>query len=189
MKNCTLKLRHLGLMAALIFLAGSIRAQSGLNVIFNELAKNNKMTTVTISKEMLSTFLIRPPMAQNSSQRDELEKMANDLGNMRVFSCEQLTPEEQVEYNKMITGFLNGNGGYKDYMSVSSKEKGKETTVRMCVKNIDKDYISEFIIFVSEGPKLSLIAITGKINVSKIMELTQLSNMKDMIIGSMGGNF
>jgi len=177
MKNYTLKLRHLGLLAAFILLAGSLRAQSGLNVILNKLVENNKMTTVTLSKEMIAMTLTN--VTQNSIQSEELKKMVDEINELRIVSSEELTSEEQVYYNDLITGFLNGNGGYKDYMSINTKLKGKETIVRMCVKNIDKDYISEFIMFVNDGPKLFLFSITGKIENSKVMLLTTLSKIKN----------
>jgi hypothetical protein len=97
---------------------------------------------------------------------------------MRVVSSKELTTEEQATYNKMITEVLNE--GYKDLMNISTKENGKQTNVRMCSKAADKDNISEFVMYVREGKELSLIAITGKIDKSKIMELTKLSGLKGM---------
>lgn len=179
MKNHSLKLRHLGLLAAFILLAGSVQAQSKLENLFNKLGDNNKMTNVTISKEMLGGMMNMTDSFSDSTEKKDIKKMADDIGYMRVISSEELTPEEQASFNKMITEVLSV--GYKDYMNVSSKEHGKSTDVRMCVKNIDKDNISEFIIYVREGPKLSLIAIVGKINNANMMELTRLSNLKGMM--------
>ena len=56
----------------------------------------------------------------------------------------------------------------------------KDANVRMCSKAADKDNISEFVMYVREGKELSLIAIVGKIDKSKIMELTKLSGLKGM---------
>lgn len=187
MKNHSLKLRHLGLLAAFILLTGSLQAQSKLENLLNKMAENNKMTTVTISKEMLSGMMNMAPMNSDSTQKKDMQKMADDIGYMRIVSSDELTPEEQISYNKMITDLLST--GYKDYMNVSSKEHGKSTNVRMCVKPIDKDNISEFIIYVREDQKLSLIAIVGKLNKDKMMELTKLSNLKGMVNQSMKNAF
>lgn len=187
MKNYSLKLRHLGLLAAFILLAGSMQAQSKLESLLNKMAENNKMTTVTISKEMLGGMINMAEPNSDSTQKKDMQKMADDIGFMRVVSSDELSPEEQSSYNKMITEVLSA--GYKDYMNVSSKEHGKSTNVRMCVKPIDKDNISEFVIYVREDQKLSLIAIVGKLDSAKMMELTKLSNLKGMVNQTMKNAF
>ena len=179
MKNHSLKPRHLGLLAAFILLAGSVQAQSKLENLFNKLGEDKKMTTVTISKEMLSGMMNMTDVFADSTEKKDIKKVADSIGYMRVVSSEELTPEEQAKYNKMIKEALSV--GYKDYMNISAKEHGKQTDVRMCVKNIGKDDISEFIIYVNEGPKLSLIAIVGKMQSGNMMELSRLSNLKGMM--------
>lgn len=178
MKNHSLKLRHFGLLAALFLFAGSVQAQSKLETLFNKIGENSKMTVVTISKDMIGSMMNNVMVNSDSTDKKSMKKMTDDLGYMRVVSSKELTTEEQATYNKMIMEVLND--GYKDLMNISTKENGKQTNVRMCSKAGEKDNISEFVIYVREGKELSLIAIVGKIDKSKIMELTKLSGLKGM---------
>ena len=178
MKNHSLKLRHFGLLAALFLIVGSVQAQSKLETLFNKIGENSKMTVVTISKDMIGSMMNNVLVNSDSTDKKEMKKMTDDLGYMRVISSKELTTEEQTSYNKMITDVLND--GYKDLMNISTKENGKQTNVRMCSKPVDKDNISEFVMYVREGQELSLIAIVGKIDKNKIMELTKLSGLKGM---------
>ena len=176
MKHHTLKLKQLGLLAVFFLLAGSVQAQSKLETLFTKLGENNKMTVVTISKDMLGSMMNNILVNSDSTDKKDMKDLTDDLGYMRVISSKGLSPEELTNYNTRIMGVLND--GYKDLMNISTKENGKQTDVRMCGKPEDKDHISEFIIYVREGKELSLIAIVGKINKSKIMELTKLSSLK-----------
>lgn len=178
MKFHTLKLRHFGLLAILFLFAGSVQAQSKLETLFNKIGENSKMTVVTISKDMIGSMMNNVLVNSDSTDKKDMKKMTDDLGYMRVISSKELTTEEQTTYNKMIMDVLND--GYKDLMNISTKENGKQTNVRMCGKPADKDNISEFVMYVREGTELSLIAIVGKIDKSKIMELTKLSGLKGM---------
>lgn len=178
MKNHSLKLRHFGLLAALFLFAGSVQAQSKLETLFNKIGENSKMTVVTISKDMIGSMMNNVMVNSDSTDKKSMKKMTDDLGYMRVVSSKELTTEEQATYNKMIMEVLND--GYKDLMNISTKENGKQTNVRMCSKAGEKDNISEFVMYVREGKELSLIAIVGKIDKSKIMELTKLSGLKGM---------
>ena len=178
MKNHSLKLRHFGLLAALFLFAGSAQAQSKLETLLNKMGENSKMTVVTISKDMIGSMMIYTMQNSDSAQKKDMKKMTDDLGYMRVVSSKALNTEELATYNKMIVDVLND--GYKDLMNISAQEKGKQTNVRMCSKSADKDNISEFVMYVREGQELSVIAIVGKIDKSKIMELTKLSSLKGM---------
>ena len=178
MKNHSLKLRHFGLMVVLFLFAGSIQAQSKLETLLDKMGENSKMTVVTISKDMIGSMMNNVLVNSDSTGKKDMKKMTDDLGYMRVISSKELTTEEQAIYNKMIMDVLND--GYKDLMNISTKENGKQTNVRMCGKSSDKNNISEFVIYVREGKELSLIAIVGKIDKSKIMELTKLSGLKGM---------
>jgi hypothetical protein len=178
MKNHSLKLRHFGLLVVLFLFAGSVQAQSKLETLLNKMGENDKMTVVTISKDMIGSMMNNVLVNSDSTDKKDMKKMTDVLGYMRVVSSKELTTEEQATYNKMIMEVLNE--GYKDLMNISTKENGKQTNVRMCSKAADKDNISEFVMYVREGKELSLIAITGKIDKSKIMELTKLSGLKGM---------
>jgi hypothetical protein len=130
------------------------------------------MTVVNISKDMMSMI--------NGSD-GEMKEIVQKVDNMRIISSEKLTPEEQADINKIVTPILNE--GYKELMNISDKSEG--TDVRICIKPLGEDLISEFVIYVREGKELSLISITGKIPKSKIMELTQLAKIKDMGLSNM----
>jgi len=181
MKNHSLKLRHFGLLAALFLFAGSVQAQSKLETLFNKMGENSKMTVVTISKDMIGSMWNLVADRQDSTSKNDMKKLTDDLGYMHVISSKELTSEEQATYNKMIVDVLSD--GYKDLMNISTKENGKQTNVRMCSKAVDKDNISEFVMYIREGQELSLIAIVGKIDKNKIMELTKLSGLKGMETG------
>jgi len=178
MKNHSLKLRHFGLLAALFLFAGSVQAQSKLETLLNKMGENSKMTVVTISKDMIGSMMNNVMVNSDSTKKKNMKNMTDELGYMRVVSSKELTSEEQATYNKMIMDVLSD--GYKDLMNISTKENGKQTNVRMCSKAGDKDQISEFVMYVREGQELSLIAISGKIDKNKIMELTKLSGLKGM---------
>ncbi|MDP4291547.1 MAG: DUF4252 domain-containing protein [Bacteroidota bacterium] len=166
-------------MALLILVAGSVQAQSKLESLFKKLGENDKMTVVYISKDMMSMIAAKGDSTAGKGIKD----LSNELGFMRVISSQNLTPEEQANYNNMINSVLSD--GYTDYMNVSTKEGGKQTDVRMCVKPIDKDSISEFVIYVREGKELTLIGISGKIKNTDMMNLTKLGNLKGMLNQSM----
>lgn len=172
MKTYLTKLTPIGFLVALLLFAGSVQAQSKLADLCSKLSENKKMTVVNISKEMMTMI---------NGQSEEMKNLAGTVENMRIISSENLTPEEQADINKTVTPILNE--GYKELMNISDKSEG--TDVRICIKPLGDDQISEFVIYVREGKELSLISITGKIPKSKIMELTQLAKIKDMGIGNM----
>ena len=178
MKNHSLKLRHFGLLAALFLFAGSLQAQTKLETLLNKIGENSKMTVVTISKDMIGSMMNTVMVNSDSTKKKNMKNMTDELGYMRVVSSKELTSEEQATYNKMIMDVLSD--GYKDLMNISTKENGKQTNVRMCSKAGDKDQISEFVMYVREGQELSLIAISGKIDKNKIMEISKLSGLKGM---------
>lgn len=178
MKNRSLKLRHFGLLAALFLFAGSVQAQSKLESLLTKMGENKKMTVVTISKDMIGSMMNNAMFNSDSTKKNEMKKVTDELGYMRVVSSKTLNTEELASYNKMIMDVLSD--GYKDLMNISAQENGKQTNVRMCSKPADKDNISEFVMYVREGTELSVIAIVGKIDKNKIMELTKLSGLKGM---------
>ena len=178
MKSHSLKLRHFGLLAVFFLFAGSVQAQTKLETLLNKMGENNKMTVVTISKDMIGSMMNNVLVNSDSTAKKDMKKMTDDLGYMRVVSSKVLNTEELTSYNKMIMEVLSE--GYTDLMNISTQENGKQTNVRMCSKAVDKDNISEFVMYVREGKELSLIAIVGKIDKNKIMELTKLSSLKEM---------
>jgi len=172
MKTYLTKLTSIGFLVTLFLFAGSVQAQSKIADLCSKLSENKKMTVVNISKDMMSMI--------NGSD-GEMKEIVQKVDNMRIISSEKLTPEEQADINKIVTPILNE--GYKELMNISDKSEG--TDVRICIKPLGEDLISEFVIYVREGKELSLISITGKIPKSKIMELTQLAKIKDMGLSNM----
>jgi len=187
MKNNILKFRPLGLLVALFLITSSIQAQTKLENLCKKLSENDKMTNVFISKDMMSNMIGMANPNSDTTDVNGMKSLAKSVGYMRVLSSKDLTPDEQAKFNKMILEVLND--GYNDLMNVSAKEKGKITNVKMCVKQSDKDNISEFVIYVSEGQELSLIAIVGNIKNSDMMKLSQLSNLKGMVNETMKQSF
>lgn len=172
MRTYLTKLKTIGFLVALFLFAGSVQAQSKIADLCNKLSENKKMTVVNISKDMMTMI---------NGDNEGIKDLAKAVESMRIISSENLTPEEQSDINKIVTPILNE--GYKELMNIS--DKGEGTDVRICIKPLGEDQISEFVIYVREGKELSLISITGKIPKSKIMELTQLAKIKDMGIGNM----
>ncbi len=172
MKNHLLKISPIGFLVTLLLFVGSVQAQSKIADLCSKLSENKKMTIVNISKDMMTMI---------NGDEEGMKKLVKTIEGMRIISSEKLTPEEQADIDKLVTPILNE--GYKELMNIS--DKGEGTDVRICIKPLGEDQISEFVIYVREGKELSLISITGKIPKAKIMELTQLAKIKDMGIGDM----
>ncbi len=172
MKTYLTKLTSIGFLVALFLFAGSVQAQSKIADLCSKLSENKKMTVVNISKDMMTMI---------NGENEGMKNLAGAVESMRIISSEKLTPEEQADINKIVTPILNE--GYKELMNISDKSEGSD--VRICIKPLGEDQISEFVIYVREGKELSLISITGKIPKAKIMELTQLAKIKDMGLSNM----
>ena len=71
--------------------------------------------------------------------------------------------------------------------TVDFENRIRPITARMCVRPIAKDItskydkISEFIVYVREKNKISLIAIEGNIYTFEILTLTKLANLKGIL--------
>ena len=128
----------------------------GQQSFFDKYAEMDGVTSVYISKSMLSLF----PKGQTNVNGINIGDIASRLDNIQILSA-----DEQPIVNKLRkeTSHINTRNGYEELMRV--REDGEKTTIYFKDGKKDK---KEFVLLVDEKDEFTIISIVGDLTLQEI---------------------
>jgi len=128
----------------------------GQQSFFDKYAEMDGVTSVYISKSMLSLF----PKGQTNVNGVNIGNIADRLNNIQILST-----DEQPIVNKLRkeTSDINTRNGYEELMRV--REDGEKTTIYFKDGKKDK---KEFVLLVDEKDEFTIISIVGDLTLQEI---------------------
>lgn len=126
----------------------------GQNSFFDKYADMDGITSIYISKSMLSM------MPNMKTEGINIGKIASKLDNIQILTCEKpsLIPKIKKELE-----FINPKNGYESLVRIN--DEGEKSTIYQ--KTIKKDK-KEFVLIVAEKSELTIIVITGNLNLEEM---------------------
>ena len=128
----------------------------GQQSFFDKYAEMDGVTSVYISKSMLSLF----PKGQTNVNGINIGDIASRLDNIQILSADE---QPIVDKLRKETSDINTRNGYEELMRV--REDGEKTTIYF--KDGKKDN-KEFVLLVDEKDEFTIISIVGDLTLQEI---------------------
>ena len=128
----------------------------GQQSFFDKYAEMDGVTSVYISKSMLSLF----PKGQTNVNGINIGDIASRLDNIQILSADE---EPIVDKLRKETSHINTRNGYEELMRV--REDGEKTTIYFKDGKKDK---KEFVLLVDEKDEFTIISIVGNLTLQEI---------------------
>ena len=128
----------------------------GQQSFFDKYAEMDGVTSVYISKSMLSLF----PKGQTNVNGINIGDIASRLDNIQILSADK---QPIVDKLRKETSDINTKNGYEELMRV--REDGEKTTIYF--KDGKKDR-KEFVLLVDEKDEFTIISIVGDLTLQEI---------------------
>ena len=128
----------------------------GQQSFFDKYAEMDGVTSVYISKSMLSLF----PKGQANVNGVNIGNIASRLDNIQILSADK---QPIVDKLRKETSDINTKNGYEELMRV--REDGEKTTIYF--KDGKKDR-KEFVLLVDEKDEFTIISIVGDLTLQEI---------------------
>lgn len=134
----------------------------GQQSFFDKYAEMDGVTSVYISKSMLSLF----PKGQASVNGVNIGNIASRLDNIQILSADE---QPVVDKLRKETSHINTRNGYEELMRV--REDGEKTTIYF--KDGKKKEKKEFVLLVDEKDEFTIISIVGDLTLQEIQGILQ----------------
>ena len=128
----------------------------GQQSFFDKYAEMDGVTSVYISKSMLSLF----PKGQTNVNGINIGDIASRLDNIQILSADE---QPIVDRLRKETSHINTRNGYEELMRV--REDGEKTTIYFKDGKKDK---KEFVLLVDEKDEFTIISIVGDLTLQEI---------------------
>ena len=128
----------------------------GQQSFFDKYAEMDGVTSVYISKSMLSLF----PKGQTNVNGINIGDIASRLDNIQILSADE---QPIVDKLRKETLHINTRNGYEELMRV--REDGEKTTIYFKDGKKDK---KEFVLLVDEKDEFTIISIVGDLTLQEI---------------------
>ena len=128
----------------------------GQQSFFDKYAEMDGVTSVYISKSMLSLF----PKGQTNVNGINIGDIASRLDNIQILSADE---QPIVDKLRKETSHINTRNGYEELMRV--REDGEKTTIYFKDGKKDK---KEFVLLVDEKDEFTIISIVGNLTLQEI---------------------
>ena len=128
----------------------------GQQSFFDKYAEMDGVTSVYISKSMLSLF----PKGQTNVNGINIGDIASRLDNIQILSADE---QPIVDKLRKETSHINTRNGYEELMRV--REDGEKTTIYFKDSKKDK---KEFVLLVDEKDEFTIISIVGDLTLQEI---------------------
>ena len=128
----------------------------GQQSFFDKYAEMDGVTSVYISKSMLSLF----PKGQTNVNGINIGDIASRLDNIQILSADE---QPIVDKLRKETSDINTRNGYEELMRV--REDGEKTTIYFKDGKKDK---KEFVLLVDEKDEFTIISIVGDLTLQEI---------------------
>ena len=128
----------------------------GQQSFFDKYAEMDGVTSVYISKSMLSLF----PKGQTNVNGINIGDIASRLDNIQILSADE---QPIVDKLRKETSHINTRNGYEELMRV--REDGEKTTIYFKDGKKDK---KEFVLLVDEKDEFTIISIVGDLTLQEI---------------------
>lgn len=128
----------------------------GQQSFFDKYAEMDGVTSVYISKSMLSLF----PKGQTKVNGINLGDIASRLDNIQILSSDK---QDIVNKLRKETADINTRNGYEELMRV--REDGEKTTIYF---KEGKKGMKEFVLLVDEKDEFTIISIVGDLTLQEI---------------------
>ena len=128
----------------------------GQQSFFDKYAEMDRVTSVYITKSMLSLF----PKGQANVNGVNIGNIASRLDNIQILSTDE---QPIVDKLRKETSHINTRNGYEELMRV--REDGEKTTIYFKDSKKDK---KEFVLLVDEKDEFTIISIVGDLTLQEI---------------------
>ena len=128
----------------------------GQQSFFDKYAEMNGVTSVYISKSMLSLF----PKGQTNVNGINIGGIASRLNNIQILSADE---QPIVDKLRKETSGINTRNGYEELMRI--REDGEKITIYFKDGKKDK---KEFVLLVDEKNEFTIISIVGNLTLQEI---------------------
>lgn len=155
--------KHIIYIALLLFL--SIQNLVAQDKLFNQLANNDNVTVVYISKALLDMM----PNLEATAGNADLKKLANKLEQIEIYTCDDDKKTVTLMQTEMTA--LLQDKAYASLMSI--KDKGQHVNFFGYKQN---DRFKDLIMTVNEGSSSTIIRIKGNFtseDVKSVMKKTK----------------
>lgn len=144
-------------------------------VTFSSLESNEKVTTMSINKEM---FKLMAQLAESSADAKEYVELINGLENLKIISTEDTFLATKMK--REMNSYLSSSN-----LSQLFHSNSEEGNIKVFTKSDSDEYVAELLLFVDEinsnfvvtdanyKPTAVIVSITGKIDLDKISLLTE----------------
>jgi len=161
-------MKTISLFVFLIMMSIAGKAQNkAIEDIFKKFDGKNGVTTVNISKDLLSLA------AQMDSNDFKAKDLVSQISGLRVLTFEKALPEDKVAFENMVKALSLQD--YKELMVVREKDQN----VKMLMKE-NQGKISEFLLLVTGGNDPVLVSIVGSIDPKELGKLSSCMKLNGL---------
>ena len=132
----------------------------GQSSLFDKFADMEGVTTVYISKSMISLF----PQGNANVNGINIGNIADRLDNIQILSADE---KETIAKLRKETSDINLKNGYEELMRV--REDGEKVTIYFNEKKKKK----EFVLVVDDKDEFTIISIVGDLTLKEIQGIVQ----------------
>jgi len=155
-------MKRISIIAILLTLCSTF--SYGQQSVFDKYAEMEEVTSVYITKSMLSLF----PKGQTSVNGVNIGNIASRLDNIQILSCDE--PDIVAKLRKETADIYTKNG-YEELMRI--REDGEKTTIYFRDRKNEK---KEFVLLTDEKDELTIISIVGDLTLQEIQGIINKEN-------------
>ncbi|HPD32966.1 MAG TPA: DUF4252 domain-containing protein [Bacteroidota bacterium] len=166
------KIRILNTIVILIGLSLQLAYSADIDKIMNKYSGQDGFTVVNIPGSSLGYVFNEMNGSKERNKEDDkkIKEIAKDISGIKILTYSKEDGGKILPnaiYNELLAAVNTKE--YSQLMNVSKKDE----KVMMLVKKDANDKVSEFLMLTYEPDEVTLIQITGKLNLNDIKDLTQ----------------
>ncbi len=172
-----LQIRTLNIIVILFILSLQLASSADMDLIMKTYSGQDGFTVVNIPGSSLGYVFneMNGNKEKNKEDDKKIKEIAKDISGIKIltYSKDDGGKLSAISIYNELLGIINTRE-YSQLMNVSKKDE----KVMMLIKKDANDKVSEFLMLTYESDEVTLIQITGKLNLNDIKDLTQPKNNK-----------